>query len=76
MATKQSNPLHRPALLKSGSDVTRRIILFLIPFLLLPATAPAQRKKATDADGLYPPIVEDKKKKTETTQTLPPAREL
>ncbi len=54
--------------------MTRRI-LFLI-LLLLPATAPAQRKKATDADGLYPPIVEDKKKKTESTQTLPPAREL
>ncbi len=55
--------------------MTRRI-LFLIPFLLLPATAPAQKKKATDADGLYPPIVENKKKKSETTQTPPPEREL
>jgi len=59
--------------------VKRRILLFLIPFLLLPATAPAQQKKkkgATD-EGLYPPVIlEDKKKKAEVTQTLPPPREL
>jgi enamine deaminase RidA (YjgF/YER057c/UK114 family) len=59
--------------------VKRSILLFLIPFLLLPATAPAQKKKkkgATD-EGLYPPVIlEEKKKKPEVTQTLPPPREL
>jgi enamine deaminase RidA (YjgF/YER057c/UK114 family) len=59
--------------------VKRRILLLFIPFLLLPALAPAQKKKrkATDADGLYPPVVlDEKKKKPEPTQTLPPPREL
>src|SRR5579884_3950517 len=63
-----------------SSHVKRRIVTFLIPFLLLPATAPAQKKKkkGTDEDGLYPPVILDdsKKKKPEPTQTLPPPREL
>jgi enamine deaminase RidA (YjgF/YER057c/UK114 family) len=61
------------------SDVTRGILLVLISFLLLPATASAQNKKkgTGDDEGLPPPVIlEDKKKKPQATQTLPPPREL
>jgi enamine deaminase RidA (YjgF/YER057c/UK114 family) len=39
--------------------------------------ASAQKKKRNPEDGLYPPVIESKKKKDENvTQTLPPAKEL
>jgi enamine deaminase RidA (YjgF/YER057c/UK114 family) len=59
--------------------VTRGILLVLISILLLPAAAAAQKKKkgTGDDEGLPPPVIlEDKKKKPESTQTLPPPREL
>lgn len=59
--------------------MTRCILYLLLAVLLLPAAAPAQKKKKkkTTEDGLYPPVILDNtKNKKETTQTLPPEREL